>query len=167
MPTLFNYTVHCILGQALQNYPVDQPGTSINVSNLVNVDDIVLMSKYYGTMQGHHVTPIKHHAATVSMFSNALINFNTYPWEQRLAVCRRMMTSSSTSAQYLLRTTKTPRTSETGLTLLGQHSLIGNPVLVRRVNFCCVQRVESTRQSCVWFLFTIARLGQYKNARGF
>ncbi len=81
--------VHCILGQALQNYPGDQLGTSINVSDLVNVNDILLMSKYYGTMQDHHATPVKPHAATVSMFSNASINFSTYPWEQRLAVLHK------------------------------------------------------------------------------
>ncbi len=46
-PTLFNYIIDWILGEALQGYPGFLVGTNIHVSHLVYADDIVLLNNSY------------------------------------------------------------------------------------------------------------------------
>ncbi len=51
-PTLFNYIIDRILGQALQDYPGVQVGASVHVPDFTYADDIVTRSSSYGEMQG-------------------------------------------------------------------------------------------------------------------
>ncbi len=51
-PTLFNYIIDWILGQALQDYPGVQVGANVYVSGLPYADDIVILSSSYREMQG-------------------------------------------------------------------------------------------------------------------
>ncbi len=49
-PTLFNYIIYWILGQALQDYPWVQVGATVHVSDLAYADDIVVLSSSYSEM---------------------------------------------------------------------------------------------------------------------
>ncbi len=51
-PTLFNYIIDWILGQALQDYPGVQVGVNVHVSDLVYADDIEILSSSYSEVQG-------------------------------------------------------------------------------------------------------------------
>ncbi len=51
-PTLFNYIIDWILGQALQDYPGVQVGANVHVSGLAYADDIAILSSSYSGMQG-------------------------------------------------------------------------------------------------------------------
>ncbi len=51
-PTLFNYIIDWILGQALQDYPGVQVGAKVHVSDLAYANDIVILSNSYSEMQG-------------------------------------------------------------------------------------------------------------------
>ncbi len=50
-PTLVNYKIDWILGQALQDYPGVQVGANVHVSNLAYADAIVIFSRSYSEMQ--------------------------------------------------------------------------------------------------------------------
>ncbi len=69
-PTLFNYIIDWILGQALQDYPGVQVGATVHVSDLVYADDIVILSSSYSEMQGL-LDAVNRHAAAVGMRINA------------------------------------------------------------------------------------------------
>ncbi len=49
-PTLFNYILDWVLGQALQDYPGVQVGANVHVSDLAYTDDIVILSSRYREM---------------------------------------------------------------------------------------------------------------------
>ncbi len=51
-PTLFNYIIDWVLGQAVQDYPGVQVGANVHVSDLAYTDDIVILSSRYREMQG-------------------------------------------------------------------------------------------------------------------
>ncbi len=51
-PTLFNYIIDWILGQALQDYTGVQVGANVHVSDLAYADDIVILSSGFSEMQG-------------------------------------------------------------------------------------------------------------------
>ncbi len=65
-PTLFNYIIDWILGQALQDYPGVQVGANVHVSDLAYADDILLFSSSYGEMRGLF-DAVNRHAAAVGM----------------------------------------------------------------------------------------------------
>ncbi len=46
-PTLFNYIIDCIIGQALRDYPGVQVGANVHVFNLAYADKIVFLSGSY------------------------------------------------------------------------------------------------------------------------
>ncbi len=46
-PTLFNYIIYWILGQALQDLPGVQVGAKVHVSDFAYADDIVILSSSY------------------------------------------------------------------------------------------------------------------------
>ncbi len=51
-PTLLNYILDWILGQALQDYPGAPVGAYVRMSDLAYDDDIVILSRSYIEMQG-------------------------------------------------------------------------------------------------------------------
>ncbi len=51
-PTLFNYIMEWILGQALEDYPGVQVGANVHVSDLAYADNIVILRSSYSEMQG-------------------------------------------------------------------------------------------------------------------
>ncbi len=65
-PTLFNYIVDWILGQALPCYPGFQVGTNVHVSDLVSADYIALLSNSYWEMHDR-LEAVNRHAAAVGM----------------------------------------------------------------------------------------------------
>ncbi len=69
-PTLFNYIIDWILGQALQDYSGVQVGATVHVSDLAYADDIVILSSSYSEMQGL-LEAVNRHAAAVYMRINA------------------------------------------------------------------------------------------------
>ncbi len=69
-PTLFNYIIDWILGQALRDYPGVQVGATVHVSDLAYADDIVILSSSYSEMQGL-LEAANRHAAAVGMRINA------------------------------------------------------------------------------------------------
>ncbi len=74
-PTLFNYIIDWILGQALQDYPGVQVGATVHVSDLAYANDVVLLNSSYSEMQGLRIN------ASKTKVMSALI-----PGEQRQAV---------------------------------------------------------------------------------
>ncbi len=68
-PTLFNYIIDLILGQALQDYPGVQVGVNVHVCDLVYADDVVLLRSSYSEMRGLF-EGVSHHAAAVGMLIN-------------------------------------------------------------------------------------------------
>ncbi len=69
-PTLFNYIIDGILGQALQDYPGVQVGATVHVSDLAYADDIVILNSSYSEMQGL-LEDVICHAAAAGMRINA------------------------------------------------------------------------------------------------
>ncbi len=87
-PTLFNYIIDWILGQALQDYPGVQVGATVPVFDLAYADDIVILSSSYSEVQGLLEVVIRH-AAAVGMRINASkteVMSALIPGEQRQAV---------------------------------------------------------------------------------
>ncbi len=87
-PTLFNYFIHWILRQALQDYPGVPVGANVHVSDLAYADDIVILSSCYSEMQGL-LEAVNRHAAAVGMRINASktkVMSAHIPGEQRQAV---------------------------------------------------------------------------------
>ncbi len=69
-PTLFNYIIDWILGQALQDYPGVHVGANVHESNLAYAGDIVILSSSYSEMQGL-LEVVNRHATAVGMRINA------------------------------------------------------------------------------------------------
>ncbi len=72
-PTLFNYIIDWILGQAPQDYPGVQVGATVHVPDLAYADDIVILSSSsssYIKMQGL-LDAVNRHTAAVGMRINA------------------------------------------------------------------------------------------------
>ncbi len=87
-PTLFNYIIDWILGQALQNHPGVQVGANVHVSDLAYANDIVILSSSYSEMQGL-LEAVNRHAAAIGMRINASktkVMSALIPGEQRQAV---------------------------------------------------------------------------------
>ncbi len=87
-PTLFNYIIDLIFGQATQDYPRVQVRANVHVSDLAYADDIVILSISYSEMHGL-LEAVNRHATAVSMRINALktkVMSTLVPGEQRQAV---------------------------------------------------------------------------------
>ncbi len=87
-PTLFNYIIDWILGQALQDYPGVQVGANVHVSDLAYADNIVLLSSSYSEIQGL-LEALNRHVAAIGMRINASktkVMSALIPGEQRRAV---------------------------------------------------------------------------------
>ncbi len=69
-PTLFNYIIDWILGQAQKDYPGVQVGATVHVSDFAYADDIVILSSSFSEMQGLLDAVIRH-ATAVGMRINA------------------------------------------------------------------------------------------------
>ncbi len=133
-PTLFNYIIDWILGQALQDYPAVQVGATVHVSDLAYADDIVILSSSYSEMQDL-LDAVNRHDAAVGMRINASktkVMSALVPDEPSCLMVShwRMWKNSSTLAGCSWQTARAPRRSEAGLILLVPHSLAYNPVLV-------------------------------------
>ncbi len=86
-PTLFNYIIDWILGQA-QVYPGVQVGANVHVFDLAYAEDIVILSSSYSEIQGL-LEAVNHHTAAAGMRINALktkVMSALIPGEQRQAV---------------------------------------------------------------------------------
>ncbi len=69
-PTLFNYILDWILGQALQHYPRFQVGANGNAPDLANSNGIVILSSSYSEMQGLFEA-VNCHATAIGMSTTA------------------------------------------------------------------------------------------------
>ncbi len=69
-PTLFNYIIDWILGQALQDFSGVQVGANVHASDLAYADDIVIHSSSYSEMQGL-LEAVNRHVAAVGLRINA------------------------------------------------------------------------------------------------
>ncbi len=87
-PTLFNYIIDWVLGQALQGYAAVQDGTKVHVSDLAYADHIMLLSNSY-TETLCLFEALHHHTAAVRMrikASKTKVMSAIIPGEQRRAV---------------------------------------------------------------------------------
>ncbi len=130
-PTLFNYEIDWILGEALQYYPGVHVGANVHVSNIAYADEVVKISSSYSEMQGR-LEIVNRHAATVGMCiktSKTTVKSAIISGEQIQAV---LLDSESVEDvdKCSSQTARAPRRSEAGLILLVLHSLVWNPVLV-------------------------------------
>ncbi len=114
-PTLFNYEIDWILGEALQHYPGVHVGANVHVSDLAYADEIVKLSSSYSEMQGL-LEFVNRHAATVGMFikaSKTKVKSALISGEQLQAVLldsESLEDADKCSSQ----TARSPRTSEGG-----------------------------------------------------
>ncbi len=84
-PTLFNYIIDWILGQALQDYPGVQVGANVHVSDLAYAHDSVIINSSYSETQGL-LEAANRHATAVGTRINASktkVMSTLIPGEQR------------------------------------------------------------------------------------